>query len=148
MFPQQKDENANPAERVARSVMEFELDREGHLPRHVTVILSHQTVVITLEGALSLIEQSLARNADGAAHVEDFHRHLFTRPPMELWKKICEITNQPESGEDSGEEAPPNTCVRVFANGTVVHVLLLKNPVPTSAWSGSWSPRATVELSV
>jgi uncharacterized protein YbcI len=41
---------------IARAAMKFEQQRTGHLPKSVTVVLSGETLVITLHGALSPAE--------------------------------------------------------------------------------------------
>jgi Na+-translocating membrane potential-generating system (MpsC) len=45
-----------------------------HLPESATVVLSEDTLVATLHGALSLAEKALATSAAGAAQVQEFHR--------------------------------------------------------------------------
>ena len=45
--------------------------------RSVTVVLSEDTLVITLHGALSPAEKALAQSPAGAAQVQEFHRQLF-----------------------------------------------------------------------
>jgi uncharacterized protein YbcI len=48
-------EKLNPtiAEQVASAASEFQMQRTGHPPDAVTVVLSDHTLVITLHGALS-----------------------------------------------------------------------------------------------
>jgi uncharacterized protein YbcI len=45
--------NVTMAQQVAQAASAFEQRRTGHVPRSVTVVLSEDTLVITLHGALS-----------------------------------------------------------------------------------------------
>src|SRR5436305_7873037 len=65
------------AQRIAQAALAFEQERTGHAPHSVTVVLSGDTLVITLHGALSPAEKALARSAAGAAQLQEFHRQLF-----------------------------------------------------------------------
>ena len=144
MFAAKNIESPNMAEQIAKAVMEYELHTDGHMPKQVTVMMSGRTLVITLEGALTTIEQTLAQGVDGAAHVEDYHNHLFTKPPLLMWKKIRQITEGHSfEGEFDGHD-PPNTCAKVFPNGTIIHVFLLLINVTASAWSGTWNNQPTI----
>src|SRR5260370_42134010 len=65
------------AQKVAQAASAFEERRSGHAPRSVTVVLSEETLVITLHGVLSPAERALAKSPEGAAQVQEFHRQLF-----------------------------------------------------------------------
>ena len=65
------------AEQIAQAAAAFEERRTGHAPRSVTVVLSDNTLVITLHGALSPAEAALAKTPAGAAKLQEFHRQLF-----------------------------------------------------------------------
>lgn len=54
------------AEQVARASRDFQQQRTGHAPAAVTVVLSNDTLVITLHEALTPAERALAQNATGA----------------------------------------------------------------------------------
>ena len=54
------------AEQIAQASSAFERGRTGHAPKSVNVVLSGDTLVITLRGALSPAETSLAKSPAGA----------------------------------------------------------------------------------
>ena len=70
----------------------FEQRRTGHTPQSVAVILSENTLVITLHGALSPAEKVLAKSPAGAAQVQEFHRQLFIDSADSLREEIKRIT--------------------------------------------------------
>jgi uncharacterized protein YbcI len=132
--------NANMAQRIAKAAIAFERKRTGHAPRSVTVVMSDNTLMITLHGALSPVERALAKSPKGAAKVQDFHRQLFTSSADSLRKEIKRITGV-EVREAAAEFEPSTgTVVHAFTNGTVVQVFLLACDVPSETWSGSESP--------
>jgi len=65
------------AQQIAEAASAFEERLTGRIPKSVTVVLSEETLVITLHGALSAVEQALAKNPTGAAEVQEYHRQLF-----------------------------------------------------------------------
>src|SRR2546429_3044110 len=58
------------AQQVAKAASDFQLQRTGHAPKAVTVVLSDDTLVVTLHEALSPAEKALACSPDGAARVQ------------------------------------------------------------------------------
>jgi Na+-translocating membrane potential-generating system (MpsC) len=60
----------------------------------VTVVLTDDTLVITLHGILSPAEKALAKNSAGAAQIEEFHHQLFANSSDALLEKIKRITGQ------------------------------------------------------
>ena len=67
------------AQQIAQAAIAFQQQRTGHEPKSVAVVLSEDTLVITLHGALSPAEKALAQSPAGAAQVQEFHRQLFTQ---------------------------------------------------------------------
>src|ERR1700722_2219927 len=65
------------AQQIAEAATAFQLQRTGHAPKSVNVVLSGDTLVVTLMGALTPAEQAMARSPEGAAKVQEFHRELF-----------------------------------------------------------------------
>lgn len=57
------------AARIAAVASKYQKQSTGHEPKAVTVVLSDDTLVITLHEALSSAEQDVAKNAGGAAQV-------------------------------------------------------------------------------
>ena len=124
-------------QQVAMAASAFQEQRTGHLPKAVTVVLSDNTLVVTLHGALSPAEQALASSPSGAAQVQDFHRQLFTNTCDTLRQEIKRITGV-EVREGTAEiETMTGAVMKMFATGTVVQVFLLARSVPAGTWSGS-----------
>ena len=121
---------------IARAASAFEQQRTGHVPKTVTVVLSDNTLVITLHGALSPAERALAKTPAGAAQVQEFHRQLFANSADSLRQEITRITGV-GVGEAAAEiETVTGTVVRVFTSGTMVQVFLLADRLPLQTWSG------------
>jgi uncharacterized protein YbcI len=129
--------NSEMARQIAQAAYIFEQQRTGNAPRSVTVVMSDTTLVITLHGALSEAERALARSADGAAQIQDFHRQLFANASESLRQEIKRITGV-EVRESTAEVEPTTgTVVGVFTTGTTVQVYLLAESVPAETWSGN-----------
>ena len=123
--------NPNMAQQIAEAAIAFEQQRTGHTPKSVSVVLSDNTLMITLHGALSPAEKALAKSPEGAAQVQEFHRQLFTNSADTLRQEIKRITGV--EVREAAAEIEPTT-------GTVVQVFLLACDVPSASWSGSGSP--------
>ena len=127
------------AHQIAQAASAFQQRRTGHTPQSVAVILSENTLVITLHGALSPAEKALAKSPAGAAQVQDFHRQLFSNSADSLREEIKRITGV-EVREATAEVEPTSgTVVQVFTTGTMVQVFLLAQGVPPGNWSGNGS---------
>ena len=104
-------------------------------PDSVSVVLSGETLVVTLYGALSPVEQAAARNPDGAARVQEFHRQLFLNASDTLKEEIRRITGI-EVREAAAEVEPTISAVaHVFTSGTMVQIFLLAGKVPSDSFS-------------
>ena len=125
------------AQQIAQAAIAFEQRRTGHVPRSVTVVLSDETVVITLHGALSPAEQALAGSPAGAAQMQEFHRQLFANSSASLRQEIKRITGVEVREATAEVETKSGTVVQVFTSGTLVQVFLLASSVPADTWSGS-----------
>jgi uncharacterized protein YbcI len=132
--------NANMAQQIAQAAIAFEQRRTGNTPKSVTVVMSDNTLMITLHGALSPAERALAKNPAGAAQVQDFHRQLFTSAADSLRQEIKRITGVEVREAVAEVEPTTGTVVQAFTTGTVVQVYLLECDVPSETWSGSGSP--------
>ena len=128
--------NSTMAEQIAQVAIAFEQRRTGHRPQSATVVLSENTLVITLHGALSPAEKALAKSPEGAAQVQDFHRQLFTSSADSLLQEIKRITGVEVREATAEVETTTGAVVHAFTTGTVVQVFLLACNVPPSAWSG------------
>src|SRR2546422_10656844 len=69
--------NSTMAQQLAQAASAFEQQRTGHAPKSVNVVLSDDTLVITMREALSPAEKAVAKNPAGAAQMQEFHRQLF-----------------------------------------------------------------------
>jgi uncharacterized protein YbcI len=125
------------AQQIARAASAFEQQLTGQAPRSVTVVLSDETLVITLHGVLSPAEVDLARSPEGAARVQEFHRALFLSSCEPLRQAIGRITGVEVQEATAEVETATGTVVRVFSTGTVVEVFLLAGRIGPEAWAGS-----------
>ena len=125
------------AEQIGRAAIAFEQQRTGHGPKSVTVVLSDDTLVITLHGALSPAEKALANSPAGAAQVEEFHRQLFANALDSLRREIHRITGLEVREASAAIETAAGAVVKVFTTGTVVQVFSLAGSVATDVWSDS-----------
>jgi uncharacterized protein YbcI len=130
---------ATRAQQIARAALACEKRRTGHLPHSVTVVLSEETLVITLHGALSPAEKALARTPAGAAEVQEFHRELFNNSSDALRQEIQRITGVAVREATVEVETTTGTVVQAFTTGTMVQVFLLAQGVATDSWSGMGS---------
>src|SRR5262245_34504368 len=125
------------AHQIAQAAFAFEQRRTGHVPKSVTVVLSEDTLVVTLHGALSPAERAWARSPAGAVQVQEFHRQLFTNSSDSLRQEIKRITGVEVREATAEVETASGTVVQVFTTGTVVQVFLLAQSVPADTWSGN-----------
>ena len=80
------------AEQIAQAAIAFQQQRTGHEPQSVAVVLSGDTLLITMHGALSPAEKVLSQSPEGAAQVQEFHRQLFANSADDLRREIKRIT--------------------------------------------------------
>jgi uncharacterized protein YbcI len=113
------------AQQIAEAASAFHVQQTGHAPRAVAVILSEDTLVITLHEALTLAEQTLAQNPAGAAKVQEFHRQLFTSSSADLRHEIKRITGRNVREAAAEIETATGTVVHAFTTGAMVQVFLL-----------------------
>ena len=140
--------NPSVAQQIAQAAIAFQQERTGHEPRSVAVVLSGDTLLITLHGALSPAEKALAKSPKGAAQVQDFHRQLFTNSADKLRQEIKRITGVEVREATAEVETTTGTVVQVFTTGTMVQVFLLARGVPAGSWSGNGSGEASQKTEV
>jgi uncharacterized protein YbcI len=129
--------SATMAQQIAQAASAFEKKRTGHLPRSATAVLSDNTLVITLHGALSPAETALAKDPAAAAQMQEYHRQLFANSCDSLRQEIKRITGV-EVGEAKAElETMTGAVMQVFATGTVIQVFHLARGIPAGTWNGS-----------
>ncbi len=122
------------AQQVAQAASAFQQQRTGHVPKAVTVVLSGDTLVITLHGALTPAEQAMAANPTGAAQVQEFHRQLFANSSDSLRNEIKRITGVNVREAAAEIETTTGTVVHAFTGGAMVQVFLLAQNVPNGEW--------------
>jgi uncharacterized protein YbcI len=123
------------ANQVALAASAFQEQRTGHAPKSVTVVLSDDTLVITLHGALTPAEQSMASNPAGAAKVQEFHRQLFASSSEPLRDQIRRITGVNVREAVSELQTATGSVVHAFTSGTMVQMFLLANSIPADEWN-------------
>ncbi|HUT13903.1 MAG TPA: Na-translocating system protein MpsC family protein [Thermoguttaceae bacterium] len=125
------------AQQVALAISVFQERRTGYPPKAVTVVLSDDTLVVTLHEALSPAEKALSRTPEGAAQVQEFHRQLFKDSVDLLRQEIKRITGV-AVGEAAAElETTTGAVVHAFTTGTMVQVFQLAGGIAADAWNGS-----------
>jgi len=124
------------AQQVAQAVMAFQQQTTGHAPKAVTVVLSQDTLVVTLHEALSPAERDLARSPSGAAQVREFHRQLFSTSSQRLQKEIRRITGV--EWREAVAEVEPTTgdMVQAFTRIAKVQVFRIAQGEPGGSRSG------------
>jgi len=132
--------SSSMAEQVAQAASEFQRQRTGHSPKAVTVVLSADTLVVTLHGALSPVEEALAQSPVGAAKVQEFHRELFNNSNETLRAEIKRITGVEVREATAEVETSTGTVVQVFTTGTMVQVFLLAHGLSADTWNGTTQP--------
>ena len=125
------------AQQVAQAASEFQQQQTGHVPAAVTVVLSGETLVITLHGALSPAEKDLAKSPAGAAKVQEFHKQLFTSSSESLRQEIKRITGVDVREAAAEVEPTSGTLVYAFASGNMVQVFQLVQGIPADTWNGT-----------
>jgi len=125
------------AQQVAQAVTAFQQRRTGHPPKAVTVVLSDDTLVVTLHEALSPAEKALASTPEGAAQVQEFHRQLFQNSVELLRQEIRRITGV-GVGEAAAEvETTTGAVVHAFTTGTMVQVFQLAGRISVEDWNAT-----------
>jgi uncharacterized protein YbcI len=113
------------AHEIAEIARALQHQRTGHAPSAVTVVLSEDTLVVTLHEALTPAEKALAKSPAGAAQVQEFHRQLFANSPDALRQEINRITGRRVREAAAEVETATGTVVHAFTTGAMVQVFLL-----------------------
>jgi uncharacterized protein YbcI len=112
-------------DQVAHMASALQQQRTGHAPKTVNVILSNDTLVITLHEALSPAEQVMAKTPKGAARMQEFHRQLFQSSADSLRTEIKRITGRDVREAAAEIDSATGSVVHAFTTGTMVQVFLL-----------------------
>ncbi len=113
------------AEQIAHAVCIIQRKTTGHSPKAVTVVLSDDTLVITLHEALTPAEQAVTRTAAGAVQMQEYHRQLFATSSETLRHEIRRITGRHVREATAEVEPTTGSIVHAFTSGTMVQVFLL-----------------------
>jgi uncharacterized protein YbcI len=124
------------AQQVAQAAIASQQLRTGHLPKAVTVVLSEDTLVVTLHGALTPAEEAMAESPAGAAQVQEFHRQLFANSSELLRQEIKRITGVAVREAAVEVETATGTVVHAFTSGTMVQVFQLAQGILVDTWNG------------
>lgn len=119
------DLGRDTAQRIVEAVTLFQKQSTGHAPTAVTVVLSDETLVVTLHGALAPAEKALALQPAGAAQVQEFHRQLFAHSSTMLKNEIHRITGRIVREAAVEVESTTGAVVHAFTMGIMVQVFLL-----------------------
>ncbi len=119
------------AQQLADAVRNFQIQQTGRAPTKVSVVMSEDTLVVTLHEALSPAEHAMAKSPEGAANLREFHQQLFRNSVSSLRKDIERITGRKVC--DAAAEVDPGTgsVIHAFTTGTTVQVFLLADSVPS-----------------
>ncbi len=99
--------------------------RTGLAPKAATVVLSEDTLVVTLHDALTPAEKALSRTPEGAAQVQEFHRQLFSSSSDSMRQEINRITGREVREATAEIETATGAVVHAFTTGEMVQVFLL-----------------------
>lgn len=127
------------AQQVAQAITVFQQQRTGYPPQAVTVVLSDDTLVVTLHEALSPAEKVLSCTPEGAAQVREYHQQLFTDSVDSLRQEIQRITGVAVMEAAAEMETTTGAIVHAFTTGTMVQVFRLAGRVSLDAWNGTGS---------
>jgi uncharacterized protein YbcI len=125
------------AQQIAQAATAFQQQRTGHQPQSVSVVLSGDTLVVTMHGALSPAEQAMAESEDGAAKVREFHRQLFLSASDTLRGEIKRITGLDVREATAEVEPKSGAVVQVFTSGTMVQVFHLSGELPSGNFNSA-----------
>jgi uncharacterized protein YbcI len=121
------------AQQIAEVASALQTQRTGHAPRAVTVVLSEDTLVVTLHEALTPAEIVLAQSPKGAVQVQEFHRQLFTSSSDAMRQEIKRILGRVVREAAAEVEPATGSVVHAFTTGAMVQVYLLTAQRPESS---------------
>ena len=130
-----KEPTSSMAEQVAQAAIEFQQQRTGHAPKAVTVVLSEDTLVVTLHEALTEAEKAMAQSPAGAAKVQEFHRQLFATSSATLRDEIARITGVKVREAVAEVEPRTGAVVHAFTSGAMVQVFQLGETITQAKWN-------------
>ena len=127
--------NPTMAQQIAQAAMAFQQQRTGHGPESVTVVLSDDTLVVTLHGGARARPSKRWPGAGRGIAGAGVHRQLFSHSSEPLRKEIKEITGVEVRRVGRGSRTVDGAVTAAFTTGTMVQVFLLARRVPPGAWT-------------
>jgi uncharacterized protein YbcI len=124
------------AQQVAEAISVFQERRTGYPPKAVTLVLSDDTLVVTLHEALSPAEKTLSRTPEGAVQVQEYHRQLFASSVDLLREEIRRITGVAVGETATEVETTTGAVVHAFTTGTMVQMFRLAGRITADTWNG------------
>ena len=119
-------------QQVARVAGALQQKRTGVAPTAVNAILSGNTLVVTLDDALTPAEKALLRTPQGAAQVQEFHRQLFASSSTSICEGIKAITGRDVREATAEIETDTGAIAHAFKSGAMVQVFLLNPEVDST----------------
>ena len=119
------ESKSHMTQQLARVASTLQQKRTGVAPTAVNAILSENTLVVTLEDALTPAEKALVRTPQGAAQVQEFHRQLFASSSESMREKIKTITGRDVREATAEIETGTGAIAHAFKSGAMVQVFLL-----------------------
>ena len=113
-------------EQLAQAARNFQTKQTGRAPTNVTVVISEDTLVFTLHEVLSPAEQTLAKSAEGAANLREYHQQLFGNSVDSLRTEVERITGR--KVREAAATVDPGT-------GSVTHVFTTGTACRCSSWT-------------
>jgi uncharacterized protein YbcI len=128
-------------QRLAEVASAMQRQRTGRAPQGVTVVLSDDTLVVTMHEALTPAEKALAKSPAGALQVQEFHRQLFSNSCDAFKDEIRRITGRDVREAAAEIEPATGAVVHAFTTGAMVQVFRLAK----SAAAGTESEHQPLE---
>ncbi len=125
------------AQQVADAIIKYQTERTGIAPKSVTVVLSDDTLVVTLHDALSPAEINLSQTSEGADSVREFHRRLFESSIDGLRAEINRITGLSIREAAAEVETATGAVIHAFTSGTMVQVFRLTGRITPEVWNSN-----------
>jgi uncharacterized protein YbcI len=122
-------------DRLAELASTMQHQRTGHAPGKVTVVLSDDMLVVTLQDALTPAEKALAQTTTGAVKVQEYHRQLFANSCDAFNNQIKQVTGRNVREAAAEVEAVTGKFMHAFTTGAMVQVFLLAKAGASGAGS-------------
>ena len=129
---QKNESQSTLTQQVARVAGALQQKRTGVAPTAVSAILSGNTLVVTLDDALTPAEKALLRAPQGAAQLQEFHRQLFASSSAPIRERIKTITGRDVREATAEIETETGAIAHAFKSGAMVQVFLLNPEVDST----------------